>query len=80
MTHHAVGACRNRVAACVSGEPVYEACRTKVEKFLYRKLPKVSEAADMEFYGLGYFYLRAVDLGFIGRKLMLTLTPCSCLH
>lgn len=64
------------VLLCVSGEPVYEACRTKVEKFLYRKLLKVSEATNMDFYGLGYFYIRAVDLGFISMQLMLMLTPC----
>lgn len=55
---------------------MYEACRTEVEKFLYRKLLKVSEATTMDFYGLGYFYIRAVDLGFISTQLMLMLTPC----
>lgn len=58
------------MCVCVEGEPVYEACRTKVEKFVYRKLLKVSET-HMNFFGLGYFYLRAVDLGFIGTTLTL---------
>lgn len=70
MSLGAVGACRNSVCVCVEGEPVYEACRTKVEKFVYRKLQKASET-HMNFFGLGYFYLRAVDLGFIGTTLML---------
>lgn len=54
---------------CVSGEPVYEACLTKVEKVLYRKVTKAAEAADMDFYAFSYYYDRAVDLGVIGRKL-----------
>lgn len=50
----------------VPGEPLYEACVTKVEKFLYRKLLKVSEAAHLEFYSLSYFYDRVVDLALLG--------------
>ncbi|XP_027131318.1 ectonucleoside triphosphate diphosphohydrolase 6 [Larimichthys crocea] len=51
-----------------AGEPVYEACRSKVEKVLYRQVEKVSEAADMEFYAFSYYYDRAVDLGAIEEK------------
>lgn len=54
---------------CVPGEPVYEACLTKVEKLLYRKVMKASEAADVDFYAFSFYYDRAVDLGVIGRKL-----------
>ncbi|XP_022604336.1 ectonucleoside triphosphate diphosphohydrolase 6 isoform X2 [Seriola dumerili] len=48
-----------------AGEPVYEACLTKVEKVLYRKVTKASEAADIDFYAFSYYYDRAVDLGVI---------------
>lgn len=58
---------------CVSGELVYEACRSKVEKVLYGKVVKASEAANMEFYAFSYYYDRAVDLGAIGTRLMLML-------
>ncbi|KAK9541110.1 hypothetical protein VZT92_001181 [Zoarces viviparus] len=51
-----------------AGEPVYEACRTKVEKVLYRKVVKVSEAADVDFYAFSYYYDRAVDLGVIEEE------------
>ncbi|XP_020481788.1 ectonucleoside triphosphate diphosphohydrolase 6 isoform X1 [Labrus bergylta] len=51
-----------------AGEPVYEACLTKVEKVLYRKVMKASEAADMDFYAFSYYYDRAVDLGIIEEK------------
>ncbi|XP_078099021.1 ectonucleoside triphosphate diphosphohydrolase 6 isoform X2 [Sander vitreus] len=51
-----------------AGEPVYEACLTKVEKVLYRKVVKVSEAADVDFYAFSYYYDRAVDLGLIEEK------------
>ncbi|XP_071329580.1 ectonucleoside triphosphate diphosphohydrolase 6 [Trachinotus anak] len=51
-----------------AGEPVYEACLTKVEKVLYRKVTKASEAADMDFYAFSYYYDRAVDLGVIEDK------------
>ena len=78
FTHHAVGACRNLAAVCVSGEPVYEACLTKVEKILYRKVTKAPEAADMDFYAFSYYYDRAVDLGVIGRKLTLKLMLTAC--
>lgn len=57
------------VCVCVSGEPVYEACRTKVEKLLYRKVTKAAEAADVDFYAFSYYYDRAVDLGLIGTHL-----------
>ncbi|XP_070696597.1 ectonucleoside triphosphate diphosphohydrolase 6 isoform X2 [Pempheris klunzingeri] len=51
-----------------AGEPVYEACLTKVEKVLYRKVMKASEAADMNFYAFSYYYDRAVDLGVIEKE------------
>ncbi|XP_036979546.1 ectonucleoside triphosphate diphosphohydrolase 6 [Acanthopagrus latus] len=51
-----------------AGEPVYEACLTKVEKILYRKVTKAPEAADMDFYAFSYYYDRAVDLGVIEEK------------
>ncbi|XP_069394183.1 ectonucleoside triphosphate diphosphohydrolase 6 isoform X2 [Paralichthys olivaceus] len=51
-----------------AGEPVYEACLTKVEKVLYRKVTKPSEVADVDFYAFSYYYDRAVDLGVIEEK------------
>ncbi|XP_034537300.1 ectonucleoside triphosphate diphosphohydrolase 6 isoform X2 [Notolabrus celidotus] len=48
-----------------AGEPVYEACRTKVEKVLYRRVTKASGVEDMDFYAFSYYYDRAVDLGVI---------------
>ncbi|XP_039639108.1 ectonucleoside triphosphate diphosphohydrolase 6 isoform X2 [Perca fluviatilis] len=51
-----------------AGEPVYEACLTKVEKVLYRKVVKTSEAANVDFYAFSYYYDRAVDLGLIEEK------------
>uniref|UniRef100_A0AAQ4QMV0 Ectonucleoside triphosphate diphosphohydrolase 6 n=1 Tax=Gasterosteus aculeatus aculeatus TaxID=481459 RepID=A0AAQ4QMV0_GASAC len=57
-----------RVTGQKAGEPVYEACRTKVEKVLYRKVVPVSEAADVDFYAFSYYYDRAVDLGLIGEE------------
>ncbi|CAJ1057613.1 ectonucleoside triphosphate diphosphohydrolase 6 isoform X1 [Xyrichtys novacula] len=48
-----------------AGEPVYEACWTKVEKVLYRRVTKASGVADMDFYAFSYYYDRAVDLGII---------------
>ncbi|XP_053189617.1 ectonucleoside triphosphate diphosphohydrolase 6 [Scomber japonicus] len=51
-----------------AGEPVYDACRVKVEKLLYRKVFKASEAADVEFYAFSYYYDRAVDLGLIEEQ------------
>uniref|UniRef100_A0A3Q2DQE5 Ectonucleoside triphosphate diphosphohydrolase 6 n=1 Tax=Cyprinodon variegatus TaxID=28743 RepID=A0A3Q2DQE5_CYPVA len=50
------------------GEPVYEACRNKVQKVLYRKLSRTSEAPDVDFYAFSYYYERAADLGVIGEK------------
>uniref|UniRef100_A0A3P8TEN9 nucleoside diphosphate phosphatase n=1 Tax=Amphiprion percula TaxID=161767 RepID=A0A3P8TEN9_AMPPE len=49
-------------------EPVYEACLNKVEKVLYRKVMKASEAAEVDFYAFSYYYDRAVDLEVIGRR------------
>ncbi|XP_044069896.1 ectonucleoside triphosphate diphosphohydrolase 6 isoform X2 [Siniperca chuatsi] len=51
-----------------AGETAYEACLTKVEKVLYRKVTKASEAADTDFYAFSYYYDRAVDLGVIEEK------------
>ncbi|XP_034464007.1 ectonucleoside triphosphate diphosphohydrolase 6-like [Hippoglossus hippoglossus] len=51
-----------------AGEPLYEACRTKVEKVLYRKVTKPSEVADVDFYAFSFYYDRAVDLGVIEEK------------
>ncbi|XP_068597187.1 ectonucleoside triphosphate diphosphohydrolase 6 [Brachionichthys hirsutus] len=51
-----------------AGEPAYEACRTKVQKVLYRKLTTPSEAADVDFYAFSFYYDRAVDLRVIEEK------------
>ncbi|XP_028459308.1 ectonucleoside triphosphate diphosphohydrolase 6 isoform X2 [Perca flavescens] len=51
-----------------AGEPVYEACLTKVEKVLYRKVFMASEVVDVDFYAFSYYYDRAVDLGLIEEK------------
>ncbi|KAI3363570.1 hypothetical protein L3Q82_012155 [Scortum barcoo] len=51
-----------------AGDPVYEACLTRVEKVLYRKVVKAAEAADMDFYAFSYYHDRAVDLGVIGTS------------
>ncbi|KAM4599499.1 ectonucleoside triphosphate diphosphohydrolase 6 isoform 1-T2 [Fundulus diaphanus] len=51
-----------------AGEPVYEACLNKVQKVLYRKLTKASEAADLDFYAFSFYYDRAVDLKVIDEK------------
>ncbi|XP_013879070.1 ectonucleoside triphosphate diphosphohydrolase 6 [Austrofundulus limnaeus] len=50
------------------GEPVYEACLSKVEKVLYRKVLKLSEARDIDFYAFSFYYDCAVDLGVIDEK------------
>lgn len=52
------------------GEPLYEACVTRVEKFLFKKLLKVSEAAHLDFFSLSYFYDRAVDLALLGTLVL----------
>lgn len=54
----------------VPGEPLYEACVTRVEKFLYKKLVKVSEAAHADFFSLSYFYDRVVDLALLGTIML----------
>uniref|UniRef100_A0A8C6P1D0 Ectonucleoside triphosphate diphosphohydrolase 6 n=1 Tax=Nothobranchius furzeri TaxID=105023 RepID=A0A8C6P1D0_NOTFU len=51
-----------------AGGPAYEACRSIVEKVLFRKVMKASEAADVDFYAFSYYYDRAVDLGVIDEK------------
>lgn len=51
-----------------AGEQIYDACLTKVEKLLYKKVAKVAEAAEMEFYAFSYYYDRAVDLGVINEQ------------
>lgn len=60
---------------CVSGEPVYEACLSRVEKVLYRKVAKASGATDMDFYAFSFYYDRAVDIGAIGEEIL----PLCCL-
>lgn len=52
-----------------AGEPVYDACLSKVEKVLYRKVMKTSEVADLDFYAFSYYYDRAVDLALIDEQL-----------
>ncbi|XP_008296535.1 ectonucleoside triphosphate diphosphohydrolase 6 [Stegastes partitus] len=51
-----------------AGEPVYQACLTKVEKVLYRKVMKASEVTDTDFYAFSYYYDRAVDLAAIDEQ------------
>uniref|UniRef100_A0A3P8UMC7 Ectonucleoside triphosphate diphosphohydrolase 6 n=1 Tax=Cynoglossus semilaevis TaxID=244447 RepID=A0A3P8UMC7_CYNSE len=51
-----------------AGEPAYEPCRTKMEKFLYKKVTKVSEAADLDFYAFSYYYDLAAELNLIDLK------------
>uniref|UniRef100_A0AAQ5YAV3 nucleoside diphosphate phosphatase n=1 Tax=Amphiprion ocellaris TaxID=80972 RepID=A0AAQ5YAV3_AMPOC len=51
-----------------AGEPVYEACLNKVEKVLYGKVMKASEAAEVDFYAFSYYYDRAVDLEVIDEQ------------
>ncbi|CAN9500173.1 unnamed protein product [Ophioblennius macclurei] len=51
-----------------AGEPVHQACLSKVEKFLYRKVMKMSEVSDVDFYAFSYYYDRAVDLGLIDEQ------------
>jgi len=55
------------VCVCV-GEPVYQACRSKVEQLLLRKVEKAPEAADLDFYAFSYYYDRAVALGALGEN------------
>lgn len=57
-------------SAPVPGEPLYEACVTRVEKFLYKKLLKVSEAELADFFSLSYFYDRVVDLALLGTIML----------
>ncbi|XP_037536616.1 ectonucleoside triphosphate diphosphohydrolase 6 [Nematolebias whitei] len=51
-----------------AGELAYKACLTEVQKFLYSKVMKASEAADVHFYAFSFYYDRAVDLGLIDEK------------
>lgn len=60
------------------GEPLYKACVTRVEKFLYKKLLKVSEAAHLEFFSLSYFYDRVVDLALLGTLMLNLQHSYSC--
>ncbi|MEQ2198991.1 hypothetical protein XENOCAPTIV_022052, partial [Xenoophorus captivus] len=59
-------------------EPVYQACLTKVQKVLYRKLTKASEGADADFYAFSFYYDRAVDLGVIGKVRDTTALLLAC--
>lgn len=52
---------------CVSGEPVFETCLTRVQKVLYGKIKRVSEVVSMDFYAFSFYYDRAVNLGIIGK-------------
>uniref|UniRef100_A0A3Q0R2G3 Ectonucleoside triphosphate diphosphohydrolase 6 n=1 Tax=Amphilophus citrinellus TaxID=61819 RepID=A0A3Q0R2G3_AMPCI len=56
-----------------TGEPVYEACLSRVEKVLYQKVTEASGVANMDFYAFSFYYDRAVDIGAIGGE---TLLPC----
>lgn len=38
-----------------------------MEKFLYKKVTKVSEAADLDFYAFSYYYDLAAELNLIGE-------------
>ncbi|XP_056294581.1 ectonucleoside triphosphate diphosphohydrolase 6 isoform X2 [Pseudoliparis swirei] len=51
-----------------TGEPVYQACRSKVEQLLLRKVEKAPEAADLDFYAFSYYYDRAVALGALEQE------------
>ncbi|XP_076141435.1 ectonucleoside triphosphate diphosphohydrolase 6 [Alosa pseudoharengus] len=51
-----------------AGEPIYESCLMKVEKMLYKKVKKVEDFKDMEFYAFSYYYDRGVDLGIIDEQ------------
>uniref|UniRef100_A0A3Q0R2M3 nucleoside diphosphate phosphatase n=1 Tax=Amphilophus citrinellus TaxID=61819 RepID=A0A3Q0R2M3_AMPCI len=46
-----------------TGEPVYEACLSRVEKVLYQKVTEASGVANMDFYAFSFYYDRAVDIG-----------------
>ncbi|KAM8851706.1 ectonucleoside triphosphate diphosphohydrolase 6 isoform 2-T2 [Synchiropus picturatus] len=48
-----------------AGGSMLAACRSRVEKLLYRRVEKVMAAEDMDFYAFSYYYDRAVDLGAI---------------
>lgn len=63
-----------------AGEPVYEACLTKVEKVLYRKVTAAPEVADVDFYAFSYYYDRAVDLSVIEEKLGGTIRVSDYVH
>ena len=49
------------------GEPIYDACRTKVEKVLYRRVQPAPETRDLDFYAFSFYYDLAVDLQLIGQ-------------
>lgn len=49
-------------------EPMYEPCRIKVEKMLYKRVKKAEDLFNMEFYAFSYYYDRAVDLKLIDEK------------
>ncbi|XP_068457903.1 ectonucleoside triphosphate diphosphohydrolase 6 isoform X1 [Clinocottus analis] len=51
-----------------AGEPVYESCRSRVQKLLYQKVQKATETQDVDFYAFSFYYDRAVDLGAIGEE------------
>lgn len=51
-----------------TGEPVYEACLSRVEKVLYQKVTEASGVTNMDFYAFSFYYDRAVDIGAIDEK------------
>lgn len=51
-----------------AGEPMYESCYKRVEKMLYKKVHKVDDIDDAEFYAFSYYYDRAVDVGLIDEE------------
>ncbi|XP_053730743.1 ectonucleoside triphosphate diphosphohydrolase 6 isoform X3 [Synchiropus splendidus] len=55
---------RELICVCAGGS-MLAACRSRVEKLLYRKVEKVMAVEDMDFYAFSYYYDRAVDLGAI---------------
>ncbi|XP_043913635.1 ectonucleoside triphosphate diphosphohydrolase 6 [Protopterus annectens] len=51
-----------------AGEPMYESCYKRVEKMLYKKVHKVDDIEEAEFYAFSYYYDRAVDVGLIDEE------------
>uniref|UniRef100_A0A4W3GZB4 nucleoside diphosphate phosphatase n=1 Tax=Callorhinchus milii TaxID=7868 RepID=A0A4W3GZB4_CALMI len=49
-------------------EPLYNSCRARIEKILYKKLHKPEEVNNLLFYAFSYYYNRAVDAGLIDEE------------